>query len=35
MLKTFIVNNTDVLAIIFFVAISILVPVLLGFSEMA
>ncbi len=35
MLKAFIVNNTDVLAILFFVAFSILVPVLLGFAEMA
>ncbi len=35
MLKDFFVNNTDVLAIIFFVAFSILVPMLLGFAEMA
>jgi hypothetical protein len=35
MLKEFIVNNTDALAIAFAVAMAILMPLLLGFAEMA
>lgn len=35
MVREFIVNNTDALAIAFAVAISILMPLLLGFADMA